>query len=91
MKIVVTGSNGRLGRRVTVAALKEGHSVHGIDTALHEEEPEYFRDDRFKFSEVDLRDYEKTLAALRGSDAVIQLAAIPTPTDYVVEAHNTYV
>ena len=29
------------------------------------------------------------LAALRGCDAVVQLAAVPTPTDYLVETHNT--
>ncbi|OJT04650.1 hypothetical protein TRAPUB_4605 [Trametes pubescens] len=99
MKIAVTGCNGLVGTRVVLAALEQGHAVYGIDTVpcseplaallLHElkdgDQP------RFKFQRVDLLDFDATLAALEGADAVVQLAAVSTPTDYKVITHNTNV
>lgn len=88
MKLAVTGCNGNIGRHVVAAALKAGHAVHGIDTT--QPSAELAAHANFTFSEVDLREYDKTVEAMRGSDAVIHLAAIPTPRDYVVDTHNTY-
>jgi nucleoside-diphosphate-sugar epimerase len=90
MKLTITGCYGRIGRRTVLAALKDGHIVHGVDSLRPPDDVEFnAKDPNFTFSEVDLRDYDKTLEALRSSDAVIQLAAIPTPTDYVANTHNT--
>ena len=91
MKLTITGCSGRIGRRVAIAALNAGHAVHGVDSAQPAEGLEFSDNPSFTFSEVDLRDYEKTIETLRGSDAVIQLAALPNPADYVAIAHNTYV
>lgn len=90
MKLAVTGCNGSVGRRVVLGALKKGYTVVGID---YREAPdlELNADANFTFLEVDLRDYDKALEALKGADAVVQLAAIRTPEDYVVVAHNTNV
>jgi nucleoside-diphosphate-sugar epimerase len=87
MKIAVTGCNGRVGRPVLRHALKEGHSVVGIDqapSAVHPQEPQ------FSYTQADLRDYQQVLQSLRKCDAVLHLAGIPNPLDYLVTAHNTY-
>lgn len=72
-----------------ILALKEGHTVRGVDNARPSADPEYFAHPGFAFSEADLRDYSKAVEAIRGSEAIIHLAAIPTPTDYLVDTHNT--
>lgn len=91
MKLTVTGSNGSVGRRVVIAALKAGHTVQGVDNRQIVGDPDFASHPSFSFREADLKNYEETLDALRGSDAVVQLAAIPTPQDYVAICHNTYV
>ena len=91
MKITVTGCNGRIGRRVCIATLQAGHEVHGVDSIGLPEDLEYIKNPNFTFSQVDLRDYNQAIGAIRGSDAVVQLAAISTPTDYLVDTHNTCV
>ncbi|THH28334.1 hypothetical protein EUX98_g5861 [Antrodiella citrinella] len=90
MKLAVTGCNGSVGQRVVLLGLQKGHTVVGID---HREVPdlEFNGHPNFTFKEVDLREYDKALEALRGVDAIVQLAAIRTPEDYVVVAHNTNV
>lgn len=99
MKIAVTGCNGFVGTRIVLAALAQGHVVHGIDTVpcseplagllLHE--PKDDDQPHFKFQRIDLLDFDATLAALEGADTVVQLAGVRTPTDYKVVTHNTYV
>ena len=95
MKLAITGCNGSIGKR---AALKAGHTVRGIDRTPHchssaESDPtqEHSSNPSFSFIQVDLRDYEKTREALQGVEAIIQLAAVPNPADYIAETHNTYV
>ncbi|EKM58424.1 uncharacterized protein PHACADRAFT_50982, partial [Phanerochaete carnosa HHB-10118-sp] len=91
MKLAVTGCNGNIGRRVCMLALNAGHTVHGIDSARPSDHPAFFVHSNFVFSQLDLRDYAQTVDAITGSDAIIHLAAIPTPTDYLVHTHNTNV
>jgi len=93
MKIAVTGASGNLGSRVTRIAISHGHKVVGIDRAkpvvpppLPEGASE--KDEYFRFVEVDVREYDQVIEAFRGCDAVIHLAAIPNPGDYVVSTHN---
>jgi nucleoside-diphosphate-sugar epimerase len=87
MKIAVTGASGNLGSRVVAVALKEGHQVTGIDRAPPVDGPDA-KHENFKFVEVDVRNFQQVLEALRGNEAIIHLAAIPTPGDYVVDTHN---
>jgi len=89
MKLAVTGCNGSVGRRVCTLALRAGHTVHGIDSARPPEDPAFFAHADFVFSEVDLREYSGAVEAIRGCEAVIHLAALPTPRDYLVDTHNT--
>ncbi|KAI0687687.1 NAD(P)-binding protein [Cytidiella melzeri] len=91
MKIVVTGCNGRVGRHVVAFAIKNGHKIHGVDSAVAKEEPDFFRHSGFSFSEADLRDYDQALRVLQDAEAVIHLAGIPEPMDFLVDTHNTNV
>lgn len=92
MRIVATGSNGRVGSRVVVAALKAGHDVLGIDVAPSPpEDASWAAHPKFRYAQADLRDFSVALKLFEGYDAVINLAGVPNPTDYLAEAHNTYV
>ncbi|KAL0954837.1 hypothetical protein HGRIS_003781 [Hohenbuehelia grisea] len=93
MKIAITGCNGSVGQRVVVLALKLGHTVLGIDLTEQGNEPEEIGPyaEQFAFVQTDLSDYSCVLELLRGHEAVIHLAAIRYPADYVVKAHNTNV
>ncbi|KAG6819340.1 hypothetical protein H0H93_012785 [Arthromyces matolae] len=85
MKIAVTGCNGRVGRRVVELALRRGHSVVGIDNIQDQDEPPR---PEFTFIQADLKNFEEAKNVLVGSDAVVHLAACPTPGDYGVTTHN---
>ncbi|KAI0261875.1 NAD(P)-binding protein [Gloeopeniophorella convolvens] len=83
MHIAVTGSSGSVGQRVVQIAIREGHSVLGLDRT-----PIVGEEDRSTFLAIDLRDFLATLDALRGCDAVVHLAAHRNPGDYLVTSHN---
>ncbi|EJD51984.1 NAD(P)-binding protein [Auricularia subglabra TFB-10046 SS5] len=93
MKIAVTGASGNLGQRVVRIAIAQGHRVVGMDKVPPIAPPQVpedttSKDEWFRFVHLDIREYDQVLAAFRGCDAVIHLAAIPNPGDYVVETHN---
>ena len=91
MKIIVTGCNGSVGRRVVLRALKEGYQVLGavwVDHQSHEDAAEARKNPNFSFIGADLRDYDTTLKVLTGCDAVVHLAAHRNPGDYVWQTHN---
>ncbi|RDX57040.1 NAD(P)-binding protein, partial [Lentinus brumalis] len=93
MKIAVTGCNGSVGTRVVLAALAQGHTVVGIDSAPVPDALTHLDVDagRLALHRADLREYDAGLRLLEGCDAVVHLAAMRTPGDYVVAAHNTNV
>lgn len=68
MRVAVTGASGGIGRWVCRALKEAGHQVLGIDKRSDEE-----------IVELDLTDAEATMKALAGVDAVIHLAAVPSP------------
>lgn len=93
MKIAVTGASGNLGQRVVRIAIAHGHHVVGMDKVPPIAPPQVpedttSKDEWFRFVQLDIREYNQVLDAFRGCDAVIHLAAIPNPGDYVVETHN---
>ncbi|KAI0067247.1 NAD(P)-binding protein [Artomyces pyxidatus] len=93
MKIVVTGCNGCVGRRVVIHALQAGHTVIGLDTSpLTPAEDEVIAQNaaRLTFAQLDLRDFNVTLETFRRCepDGVVHLASHPNPTDYLVKSHN---
>ncbi len=98
MKLIITGCNGRVGKRVVLLALKRGHIVTGIDIAPLSDElvgiiiKENQSGERFTFRQIDLQEYEAIFEALQTSkcEAIIHLAAYPNPTDYKVKTHNRF-
>lgn len=87
MKIAVTGSTGRIGREITRQALAAGHEVVGIDRVDPQEAPT----GNLTFIRADTDDYEGLVAAMKGCDALIHMAAIPAPIgfeDHVVHNNN---
>lgn len=88
MQIAVTGGSGRVGRAVVALALSQGHSVVSIDQVAPAQEatpPE------LSFIKADLTRYEEVEQALRNCEAVVHLAAIPSPgrhPDHVVHNNN---
>ena len=96
MKLVITGCNGSVGRRVVLLALKRGYIVTGADYATLSEELKSFVQDyqeRFTYHQFDLKDYDRVIELFKvsGCEAVIHLAAIRDPSDYGVKTHNTFV
>ncbi|OAX37620.1 NAD(P)-binding protein [Rhizopogon vinicolor AM-OR11-026] len=87
MKIAITGCNGAIGRRAVLWALKEGHTVVGADNIVAQD-AEFYNNPAFSFHQVDLKDFDAALKAFEGCDAVIQLAALLQPMDYLVKVHN---
>lgn len=87
MKIALTGASGRVGRGIAALAAAQGHSIVGIDRVhKHDELPE-----AMDYIEVEMDNYDALVAAFTGCDAMIHMAAIPSPgrhPDHVVHNNN---
>jgi nucleoside-diphosphate-sugar epimerase len=89
MKIAITGSRGRVGRAVTQMALAQGHHVVGIDRAAPAAEA---GQPNLTSIQIDVTHYASFEQALAGCDALVHLAAIPSPDQHPAhEVHNTNV
>jgi len=89
MKIAVTGGSGRIGRAVVEMACAEGHQVVSIDRVSS---PPISNQPGVTFAALDVTNYPDFERALRGSDALVHLAAIPSPfRDPDHEVHNNNV
>ncbi|WP_375451802.1 NAD-dependent epimerase/dehydratase family protein [uncultured Devosia sp.] len=87
MRIALTGASGRIGRGITTLALAEGHSLVGIDRVPAPPDLPAGVD----FIQAEMADYDALVAAFAGCDAVIHMAAIPSPgrhPDHVVHNNN---
>lgn len=88
MKIAITGASGGIGRAVVALAEARGHIVTGIDRVEH---ADVAANDKRRFILAEMDDYETLLDAFAGSDAVIHMAAIPSPgrhPDHIVHNNN---
>lgn len=88
MRIAVTGSSGRVGGAIVEMALAQGHSLACIDRV-----PPSGKGERpnVSFVQADITDYDAFEGALRGCDALVHMAAIPSPgrqPDHVVHNNN---
>jgi UDP-glucose 4-epimerase len=89
MHIALTGSTGRVGRAIMEMALADGHSLVCIDrVAPPADAPQ---PPNSTFIQAEMSDYDAVLAALRGCEGLIHMAAIPSPghhPDHVVHNNN---
>ncbi len=78
MKVVVTGSAGKVGKATVAALMQAGHEVRAVDVLPPvferpgEDEPDYMQ--------AQLTDAGDAFAVVRGMDAVVHAAALPEPT-----------
>ena len=82
MKIALTGAAGTLGRAILSLALEDGHEVVAIDRHLPADMNGF---------QVEMSDYNGLTKAFQGCDALIHMAAIPSPAghpDHEVHANN---
>jgi len=87
MKLAVTGGHGDMGRVLIPYLVAQGHAVVSIDRAM----PATFTAGVEPFV-ADVRDFGEVVAALRGCDGVVHLAAHRSPLtnpDPVVYVDNT--
>ena len=94
MRIAITGGNGHIGRCVVDLALAQGHQVVSIDRT-----PSQSQDSgkanvgkaNVEYVEADLTSYSALERSISGCDAIIHLAAIPSPRgspDHEVHNNN---
>ena len=76
MRIAVTGSSGRVGRAIVALALSQGHEVVSIDRATPQDGAAH---PGAAFVQADITSYAEFERALRGCDALVHMAAIPSP------------
>jgi nucleoside-diphosphate-sugar epimerase len=90
MKIAVTGGSGKAGRVIVRDLLEHGHEVLNIDRVASPESST--PDSPAPFMVADLTDFGQTLEALSGGErlpgieAVVHLAAIPSPVHATPDA-----
>jgi nucleoside-diphosphate-sugar epimerase len=86
MRIAITGGGGRIGRALTELALTQGHTVVSLDRVAPEE-----TNPSTTFIQADMADYDVLTQAFDGCDALVHLAAIPSPRghpDHIVHNNN---
>ena len=89
MRIAVTGGSGLIGRAIVEHALAQGHRVVSIDRATSTSTTPAH--EAVQYVEAELTDYAIFETAIEGCDALIHMAAIPSPRndpDYVVHNNN---
>lgn len=83
-RIIVTGGSGKAGRAIIRELLEHDYQVTNIDKMPSP-------DPVAPYTEVELTDLGQTMEALHGADAVVHMAAIPSPgrfTDAYTFNHN---
>jgi len=88
-RIAVTGGGGRIGRAVIKMALTQGHSLVSIDRVQPADKAKL---PGVAYVEADVVRYAEVERALQGCEALIHLAAIPSPNQHAdYEIHNNNV
>ena len=78
MRVVVTGSRGKVGRAATQALVDAGHDVLGVDLLRPVFDAGVVIPGRYM--QADLTDPGSAFAIVAGADAIVHTAAIPQPT-----------
>jgi len=79
MRVLVTGALGNIGSHTLPELVRQGHEVRGFDRPLATHRRLARRFGRVDFRWGDIRDADAVGAAVRGTDAVIHLAAVIPP------------
>ena len=74
MRVLVTGSSGRVGKRVCTHLVSRGFEVRGVDVVD-------VGTPGMAFHTCDLKDYSAVKACFEGVDAVLHLAALASPRE----------
>jgi UDP-glucose 4-epimerase len=88
MRIAITGGSGRVGQAVIQLALAQGHSIVSIDRVKPAQE---HLPANVTFIQANMMEYADFEQALQGCDALVHLAAYPSPhgrPDYEVHNNN---
>jgi UDP-glucose 4-epimerase len=80
MKVVVTGSRGKVGRAAVQALVDAGHDVLGVDLVRPVFDAGVVIPGRYQMA--DLTDAGSAYSVVAGADAVVHTAAIPQPTGH---------
>ena len=86
MRVALTGGSGGIGRAIAAELLRRGDSVVSIDRAAPAE-----AEANLRFVEADIADYEALVKAFAGCEALIHMAAIPSPmrhADHIIHNNN---
>ncbi len=86
MKIAITGGSGSIGRAIIEQALRRGDTIVNLDRVAPAEQHE-----RARFILAEMSDYDTLVSAFEGCDALIHMAAIPSPfrqPDHIVHNNN---
>ncbi len=75
-KVLVTGSAGRIGKVTAADLVEHGYEVTGADK---------FPRDSWGTQIVDFEDLGQVIGVMQGHDAVVHLAAIPSPTRHTAD------
>lgn len=87
MRLAITGARGKLGRAVVAAALGEGREVVAVDHRPASQEDQ--RHPNLSHVLADVTSYAALREAVQGSQALIHLAAYPSPIGHRAhEVHN---
>jgi nucleoside-diphosphate-sugar epimerase len=78
MKVVITGSRGKVGRATVQAFVDAGHDVLGVDLVKPVFDAGVVVPGRYQMA--DLTDAGSAYAVVAGADVVVHVAAIPQPT-----------
>src|SRR4030081_2777656 len=88
MRIAITGSSGRVGGAIVEMALADGHSLVCIDRVPPAKDAAR---PNLSLIQADITDYDSFEKAMRGCEALVHMAAIPSPghhPDHVVHNNN---
>ena len=83
-KIAVTGGAGLVGCAVVQQALSDGHTIVAIDLPPT---GKISAQERYTYTSVDLTDFHAFLAAVKGCDALVHLAALYNRPNQKIPEH----
>ncbi len=82
MKVLVTGANGLIGAVTVSYLLERGYEVRAVDLT------EETKLNDVEYADCDIRDYDAVRKQVRGCDAVVHLAALPSTILSAIDSNH---